>query len=87
MYSEDTEAEAEEMLRTSMREREKEFYGDDVEDQPTEQTLDTDGPEEEKREEEKKELSSKQRALMEKKLIEKRRRVGDLEKKIFRNRD
>ena len=82
MYSEDTEAEGEEMLRKSMREREKEFYGEDVEDQATEQTLDTDGPEEEK-----KELSSKQRALMEKKLSEKRRRVGDLEKKIFRNRD
>tara|TARA_B110000285_G_scaffold223677_1_gene279508 strand:+ start:958 stop:1122 length:165 start_codon:yes stop_codon:yes gene_type:complete len=54
MYSEDTETEGEEVLRKSMKEREKEFYGEDVEDQSTEQTLDTDGPEEER-----KEISSK----------------------------
>lgn len=65
-----------------MKEREKEFYGEDVEEQPTDQTFDTDGPEEER-----KELSSKQRALIEKKLNEKKRRLQDLGKKLGRNRD
>ena len=70
MYSEDTETENEDMLRKSMKQREQEFYGDDIDEPSTDQTLDTDGPEEEK-----KELSSKQRALIEKKLNEKKRRL------------
>lgn len=82
MYSEDTETEGEEELRKSMKEREKEFYGEDVEDQSTEQTLDTDGPEEER-----KEISSKQRALIEKKINEKKRRLQELGAKLGRNRE
>jgi len=35
MYSEDTETESDEMLRISMKKREKEFYGEDVEEPTT----------------------------------------------------
>lgn len=57
MYSEDTatEDQSEEQLRETMKQREKEFYGDDLEEPSTEQATDyTDGSDMGK-----KELSSK----------------------------
>ena len=35
MYSEDTETENEDMLRKSMKQREQEFYGDDIDEPST----------------------------------------------------